>query len=68
MRKGDGAPPRCKRRGFRVCIHYDHHDDPAAKGRRVGEGKESADKAHGASVNPAVESDRSGRKDRAVGK
>lgn len=23
MRKGDGAPPRCKRRGFRACIHYD---------------------------------------------
>ena len=22
MRKGNGAPPRCKRRGFRACIHY----------------------------------------------
>ncbi|MDD5849999.1 MAG: hypothetical protein PUE64_11840 [Firmicutes bacterium] len=23
MTKGNGAPPRCKRRGFRACIHYD---------------------------------------------
>ncbi|MDD5847963.1 MAG: DUF4143 domain-containing protein [Firmicutes bacterium] len=33
MRKGDGAPPRCKRRGFRACIHYDiaHYALPVEK-------------------------------------